>query len=57
VKTNLLINLAFAIELPDGIFAYQKSRIWFILGGLGMQRVGIFHGHLVYSVVIWYNLW
>jgi hypothetical protein len=28
-----------------------------ILEGFGMENVGIYYGHLVYSVVIWYILW
>jgi hypothetical protein len=28
-----------------------------ILGGLAMEDVGIFYGHLVHFMVIWYILW
>jgi hypothetical protein len=36
--------------LPDGLFSYQKCQF---LGGLGMENVGIFYGHLVYFAGIW----
>jgi hypothetical protein len=35
----------FWAELPDGIFAYQKSQIGYILEALGMDNVGIFYEH------------
>jgi hypothetical protein len=46
--------------LPDGIFAYQKSKRrcgqleYF---GIFYEVFGIFCGDLVYFVVIWYILW
>jgi hypothetical protein len=40
--------------LPDGIFSnVHKIPIWVHFGGLAMEDVGIFYGHLVYYVVIW----
>jgi hypothetical protein len=33
---------------PDGLFAYQKSKFWYILEGLGLNNFGIFFCHLVY---------
>jgi hypothetical protein len=32
--------------LPDGISSNQKSQFGKILEGLGMEKVGIFYGHL-----------
>jgi hypothetical protein len=43
--------------LPDGLFSSQKSKFGFILEGLGMGNVDIFHDHLEYFMAIWYNLW
>jgi hypothetical protein len=43
--------------LPDGIFANQKSQLWCILEGLGMEHDDPFCGHLVYFIAIWYILW
>jgi hypothetical protein len=43
--------------LPDGVFSNQKSKFGKILDGLAMEEVGIFYGHLVYFMVIWYILW
>jgi hypothetical protein len=53
--------------LPDGTFSNQKSKFGYILEGLVMEDVGIFmailsilrlhgifYGHLVNFVVIWY---
>jgi hypothetical protein len=42
--------------LPDGLVSNQKSQIWFILEGLGMENVFVFYEHLKYFMVIWYNL-
>jgi hypothetical protein len=36
------------------IFAYQKSQIRYILEGLGKANYGIFYGHVVYFVALWY---
>jgi hypothetical protein len=36
------------LVLPDGIFAYQKSRFGNIFEGLGIENVGIFYSHLVF---------
>jgi hypothetical protein len=44
----------FTPGLPDGIFAYQKSKFGHILEGLGMENVGIILGYLVYFMGIWY---
>jgi hypothetical protein len=30
------------IGLPDGVFAYQKTKFWFIFEGLEMKKSGIF---------------
>jgi hypothetical protein len=43
--------------LTDGIFSNQKSRFGLILEGLAMDDVGMFYGHLVYFMAIWYILW
>jgi hypothetical protein len=50
--------------LPDGIFSSQKSKFGKFLEGLAtkdvmaiwyiLQPYGIFYGHLVYLLVIWY---
>jgi hypothetical protein len=50
------VGLHICIGLPDCIFhqKYQKSQVGFILEGLGMENVGIFYGHLVHFLVIWY---
>jgi hypothetical protein len=34
--------------LPDGSFSNQKSQFGEILDGLGMEKVGIFFGHLIH---------
>jgi hypothetical protein len=34
--------------LPDGLFSYQKSLLWFILEDLGKENVGEFHVHWVF---------
>jgi hypothetical protein len=33
--------------MPDGLFAYQKSQVWYILDGLGMKDFGINQCHSV----------
>jgi hypothetical protein len=43
--------------LPDGLFSKQKSKFGSILEGFGIERVGIFFGHLEYITAIWYVLW
>jgi hypothetical protein len=40
----------FATGLPDGIFSNQKAQFGQIFGGLLMEDVGIFYGHLV---ILW----
>jgi hypothetical protein len=42
--------------LPDGIFAKQKYQFWYILEGVGMEYVGVFYGHLIHLMAIWYIL-
>jgi hypothetical protein len=42
--------------LQDGIFSNQKSKLWDILAGLGMDNFGKFSGHLAYFRDIWYIL-
>jgi hypothetical protein len=34
--------------LPDGIFSYQKGKLWYTLEGLGMENFDAFHGRLVF---------
>jgi hypothetical protein len=29
-------------RVPDGIFAYQKSQLWYILEGLGKENASIY---------------
>jgi hypothetical protein len=50
--------------LPDGLFSNQKSQFMYILEGLAMENLGIFHEDLVYFraignffTAIWYILW
>jgi hypothetical protein len=43
--------------LPGAVFAYQKSQFGYIVAGLVIEYDGIFYGHLVCFVVIWYILW
>jgi hypothetical protein len=38
-------------------FQNQKSLFYKILEGLAVEDVGIFYGHLVYFMAIWYILW
>jgi hypothetical protein len=38
-------------------FQNEKSQFGQFLGGLAMEDVGIFNGHLVYFTAIWYILW
>jgi hypothetical protein len=39
--------------LPDGTFSNQKSQFWVIFGGrLGIDKVGIFCGHLEFITAI-----
>jgi hypothetical protein len=41
--------------MPDGLFAYQKSQVWYILDGLGMKDFGINQCHSVcISQFFWY---
>jgi hypothetical protein len=41
-------------RLPDGIFSYKKSQLWYIMVGLGMKSFGmhtyVFYGHLEYEL-------
>jgi hypothetical protein len=34
--------------LPDGIFEYQTSQLWYLFEGLGIKNFVDFCGHLVY---------
>jgi hypothetical protein len=47
--------------LPDGIFSNQKSLFGYLPEGLAMEVIvrpfGLFYGHLVYFVAIWYVFW
>jgi hypothetical protein len=38
--------------LPDGIFSNPKSQFGNFFEGLGMEKVGIFYGHLEYIMAI-----
>jgi hypothetical protein len=38
--------------LPGGIFSNQKSLLWYILEGLGMENYGTYYGHLEYFMSI-----
>jgi hypothetical protein len=40
--------------LPDGIFSNPKSQFWQILEGLGMEKDGIFYGHLDNTTDVYY---
>jgi hypothetical protein len=39
------------------VFSNQKYQFGFRLEGLSKENVGIFYGHLVYLIAIWYILW
>jgi hypothetical protein len=43
--------------MPDGVFTYQKCLFGYILGGLGIENVRIYNGHLEYVTFIWYISW
>jgi hypothetical protein len=43
--------------LPDSIVSNQKITIWENLEGLGMEKVGVFFGHLEFITAVWYILW
>jgi hypothetical protein len=43
--------------LPDGTFSDQKCQFGYILEGLGMENVGVLHGHFVFLLLFWYILW
>jgi hypothetical protein len=55
MQTNLRPHLL--AGLPDGVFSNQKFQFRSILEGLRMENAGIFYGHLVCFIVIWYILW
>jgi hypothetical protein len=59
ISFQLLLSSIFASApgLPDVIFSDQKSHFWFILEGLVMENVGLFHGLLGYFTAISYILW
>jgi hypothetical protein len=38
--------------LPDGVFSKQKYQFEQILLGPGIEKVGIFYGHLEYTAAI-----
>jgi hypothetical protein len=44
-------------RMPDGIFSNQKYQSGKILEALGMEKFGIFYGHLIYITATWYILW
>jgi hypothetical protein len=37
-------------------FNTKKSQFWYILDGLVMEKFGVCHGHLIFSVSCWYIL-
>jgi hypothetical protein len=41
------VLLALPEGLPEGIFSNRKSQFGYILEGLAMEDIGIFHGYLV----------
>jgi hypothetical protein len=50
--------------LPDGIFSNQKSQFGYVLERFRKEKVGsilwpfgVYYGHLVHFVAIWYILW
>jgi hypothetical protein len=45
--------------LPDGPVYFQTKNpsLGKFLEGIGMDKVGIFYGHLEYTSAIWYILW
>jgi hypothetical protein len=44
--------------LPDDIFIFKpKFQFGLILGGLGMQKVGILVYYMEYIGAIWFNTW
>jgi hypothetical protein len=45
-----------ATGLPDGLFFKPKIPIWENIKGLGMNKVGLFYGHLEYIMASWYIL-
>jgi hypothetical protein len=38
--------------LPDALFSDQALQFWFTLEGLGLKKLIIFYGHLVYFVAL-----
>jgi hypothetical protein len=40
--------------LPDGIFSNQKYQVEYIKESLAMEDVGIFSGHWVNFLALWY---
>jgi hypothetical protein len=36
------------------MFSKQKSEFGKILEGLGIEKIGIFYGHLEFIIAIWY---
>jgi hypothetical protein len=43
--------------LPDGMFAYQKFRFWYIFEGLEVENCGTLNNHSEYFTATWYILW
>jgi hypothetical protein len=50
------IVFATVTGLPDGLFSNRKSQFLVKFGGLGIQNIVTFYGHLEYITAIWYNL-
>jgi hypothetical protein len=44
---------SFSPGLPDCFISYHKKPIWVYFGGLGIENVGIFYGHLEYVTANW----
>jgi hypothetical protein len=42
--------------LPDGLFSDQKSPLWFIFVGVGMEKLGIIYGRFGTFKSIWCSL-
>jgi hypothetical protein len=44
-------------RVARGFRLRPKCQFVYILEDLGMENVGIFDGHLVYFMAVWYNYW
>jgi hypothetical protein len=50
------LSFHFKPGLPDGTFSNPKYQFGNILEDISMEGDGIFYGHLIYFVAIWYIL-